>query len=116
MTCPSDVFAVLRAIVDGKPEALTAEQAKSIHAELWDNRQRLALLEQRIALANRKNEALNSENNQIVAQVVSEERRAVRLEIEKAECVALIADGIDEMHNPKRWRAKATAWLSKHSR
>ena len=103
----------LRAIIDGEPDArLTVEQAKELHTQLWDLRGDVARLDARYVAMDNLRTALNDENNRLVAQVLAEERRAVRAEILRAEAVELIRDGTNEISNPKRWRERARKWLA----
>lgn len=106
-----DHHAALLAIVDGEREALTPEQAKAIKAEIWDLRQKNGTLQARAHSLAEQVKALHGECDKLVAQVVAEEQRAVRAEIEKAEAVQLVRDGVDEIANPKRWRLRAGRWL-----
>lgn len=106
------IITSLRRIIDGDATAtITREEAVDLHSQLWDLRTQVGALEGHLTVARRKVEALNGENNALVAQVVSEERRAVRAEIDRAEALEIIRDGVDEVNNPKRWRLRAREWL-----
>lgn len=101
----ASLFGKLRAVVDGDACTFTPEEAKALHAELWDVRGRLASLE-------RRNAALNAENNTLVAGILAEERRAVAAEIRRGEAEDLVRQGVREIANPKRWRERASRWLA----
>lgn len=94
------LYAKLRAIIDGDAVTLTPDDAKAIHAALWDAR----------GTAKRA-AALDDENDRLVAGILAEERRAGLAEILRAEAVELVRDGVAEINNPKRWRERATRWL-----
>ncbi len=114
---PTDpaAFAVLRALVDGERSAVTPDEAKAIHAMLWDARAAVAAAEQRAEIARARAVELDAECAKLVRQVVVTD---LRIEAQRAE--------IDELrlrlrklaaapHNPKRERAAALRLLGSHS-
>lgn len=105
-------YATLIAIVDGEDARLSREDASSILSDLWDTRGENGKLRTKVSLLEQENAARHAEADKLVAQVVAEEQRAVRAELERAEAVALVQDGIDEIANPKRWRDRARRWIN----
>ena len=100
----------LRAIVDGENVRLTPDDAKAIHAALWDARGDAARAERR----GPRIAELNAENDNLVAQVLAEERRACVLALELAEARELLRahiDGDARRYNPKGLRATTAEYL-----
>lgn len=97
------IYAKLRAIIDGDVVTLTPDDAKTMHAALWDAR----------GTAKRA-AALDDENNRLVAGILAEERRAVMAEILRADAIEIVRDGVNAAgaHNPARWRERAARWLN----
>ena len=108
MTTP---YAVLKAVIDGERSTLTADEAKAIHAALWDARSLLAKATATAEAALLRAATLDAECAQLVSQVLSEERRAAVLALEVATAREILRECVESKHNPRRARAKAAAFL-----
>ena len=100
----------LRAIVDGEDVRITPDEAKAVHLALWKARSANAR-----AKTNAPSVAkLNAENDALVAQVLTEERRACVLALQLAEARELLhahVDGDARRFNPRGLRRTVVEWL-----
>jgi hypothetical protein len=109
------VFALLRALVDGERSAVTRDEAKAIHAALWDARSAVAAAEQRAEIARARTAELDAENAKLVRQVVVADLRAEAQAAEIDELRDRLRRLADAPHNPKRERAAALRLLGSRS-
>jgi hypothetical protein len=114
---PADptVFALLRALVDGERSVVTRDEAKVVHAALWDARSAVAAAEQRAESARARAAELDAENVKLVRQVVVADLRAEAQAAEIDELRDRLRRLADAPHNPKRERAAALRLLGSRS-
>lgn len=111
---PPATFALLRRIVDGEQTTVTADEAKAIHALVWDARQVADRARRARDVAVERAAELDQENVSLVAQVLAFERRMAVQALALASAVELLRahDGDQRRYNPRGYRNAVRDFLS----
>lgn len=107
-------FALLRRLVDGGGGSVTREEAKEIHALVWDARQVADRARRARDVAVERAAELDKENADLVAQVLAEERARCVQALALASAVELLRahEGDQRRFNPRGYTNAIRDFLS----
>jgi hypothetical protein len=90
---------------------LTANEAQSVCAELWDLKGEVVTLRSQLQAAQQRNAALSVEVDAVVGQVVTEETRANRVQRQLTAACAIL-EGFLDVNHATHWRGRARDFLA----